>query len=220
MGGESHSSLIYSAAGVRVEKRSGESAMTEQVLFVDLENVQKINLARVPADARVMIFYGVTQKKIPEELVVQAQPLGARLQWIKIAGQGPNALDFHIAFYVGQVLAKSPTSDCVILSRDTGFDPLVRHVLALGGACRRVSSLDHVFPALEYASDVDHYSRLLTLLKKEKALPTKPKGLAGKVRSWFPKLTDDERQGLIERLFKESRVRESEKVLAYDMDRV
>src|SRR3981081_4452060 len=153
--------------------------MTGRVLFVDLENVQKINLAGVPADARVMIFYGVTQKKIPEELVVQAQPLGARLKWIKIAGQGPNALDFHIAFYLGQELAVSPTSDCAILSRDTGFDPLVRHLQAGRHACRRVSSLKDAFSAVEPAGDADHFIRLLALLKKEKARPTKPKGLAG-----------------------------------------
>ena len=51
-----------------------------------------------------MIFYGITQKKLPEELVVQAQPLGTRLKWIKISGQGPNALGFHIAFYLGEEL--------------------------------------------------------------------------------------------------------------------
>ena len=61
-------------------------ALTERVLLVDLENVQKIDLSQVPGDARVMIFYGVTQKKLPEELVVQAQPLGVRLKWIKISG--------------------------------------------------------------------------------------------------------------------------------------
>ncbi len=70
--------------------------MTEQVLFVDLENVQKVDLSRVPMNARVVVFYGITQKKLPEELVVQAQPLGARLTWLKISGQGPNALDFRV----------------------------------------------------------------------------------------------------------------------------
>jgi len=40
--------------------------MCERALFVDLENVQKIDLSQVPADVRVMIFYGVTQKKLPE----------------------------------------------------------------------------------------------------------------------------------------------------------
>jgi hypothetical protein len=82
--------------------------MTERVLFVVLENVQKVDLSCVPADARVMIFFGVTQKKLPEELVVQAQPLGPRLKWVKISGQGPNALNFHIAFYLGQEVANSP----------------------------------------------------------------------------------------------------------------
>jgi hypothetical protein len=191
--------------------------MTERVLFVDLENVQKIDLSLVPADARVMIFYGITQKKLPEDLVVQAQPLGARLKWIKISGQGPNALDFHIAFYLGQELASSPSSECAILSRDTGFDPLIRHLQALGRTCCRVSTLKDAFPAPERAAAPDHFIRLLTLLKKEEGRPTKPKSLAGKVRSWFPRLTEDERQLLIQRLFKESRVRHSEKLLIYDL---
>jgi hypothetical protein len=79
--------------------------MTDRILFVDLENIQTLNLAHVPVDACVRVFYGILQKKRPEALVVQAQPFGARLKWIKIAGQGPNALDFHIAFYLGQELA-------------------------------------------------------------------------------------------------------------------
>ena len=190
--------------------------MTGRVLFVDFENVQKIDLAQVPVDVRVRVFYGVTQKRIPEELVVQAQPLGTRLEWLKIAGHGPNALDFHIAFYLGQELTQSPSSDCAILSRDTGFDPLIRHLLARGHMCRRASSLEDAFPVVELA-DVDHFVRLLSLLRKEKARPTKPKGLAGKVRSWFPKLTDPQRQALFDRLFKESKVRLADKVLAYDV---
>ena len=94
-----------------------------------------------------MVFYGVTQKKLPEDLVVQAQPLGARLQWIKIAGQGPNALDFHIAYYLGARLTVSPKTHCFVLSKDTGFDPLVRHLHALGHTCRRVRSLKDAVPA-------------------------------------------------------------------------
>jgi hypothetical protein len=191
--------------------------MTERVLFVDLENVQKINLTRVPTDVRVMIFYGATQKKIPEELVAQAQPLGDRLKWIKISGQGPNALDFHIAFYLGRELTVNSTSECAILSRDTGFDPLVRHLQAGGHTCRRVSSLETAFPPGELTADPGHFTRLLALLKKEKARPTKPKGLDGKLKSWFPSLTDGDRQALIDRLFKESRVRVSENSLEYDV---
>jgi hypothetical protein len=191
--------------------------MAERVLFVDLENVQGIDLSQVPPDARVMIFYGVGQKKLPEDLVVRAQPLGNRLQWIKVSGQGPNALDFHIAFYLGKELSVSATSECVVFSRDTGFDPLMRHLQTLEHPCRRVASLKDAFQIQPAATEPDHFSRLVTLLKKDKTRPTKRQGLAGKVKSWFPQLAEDARQALVQRLFAEARVRESGKILAYDL---
>ncbi len=134
---------------------------------------------------------------------------------MKTAGQGPNALDFHIAFYLGRELAAA-APECVILSRDTGFDPLMRHLQELGHTCRRVISLGDAFP-VGTRSDRDHFARLIALLAKEKSRPTKRKGLAGKVRSWFPQLAEDARRVLIQRLFDENRVRESEKMLAYDL---
>ena len=50
------------------------------LLLVDLENVQTIDLAAVPTTARVLIFHGATQKKIPIALVKQAQAFGDRLR--------------------------------------------------------------------------------------------------------------------------------------------
>jgi PIN domain len=191
--------------------------MTNRVLFVDLENVQKIDVSQVPADARVMVFYGITQKKLPEELVVQAQPLGIRLKWVKISGQGPNALDFHIAYYLGQELAQNPRSECAILSRDSGFDPLTRHLQAQGHSCRRVSTLKDAFPGADSPPNADDFSRLVALLQKEKAHPAKRKALGNKVKSWFPGLTEELRLALIQRLFDESRVRDSGKSLTYDL---
>lgn len=189
--------------------------MSDRVLLIDLENVQKVDLSLVPAEARVLVFYGITQKKLPEELVVQAQPLGTRLKWIKISGQGPNALDFHIAFYLGLELAHRPTSECTVFSRDIGFDPLMRHLQTLGHSCRRVQSLKVAFSNPGHAADADHFTRLIALLKKDKARPAKRKGLAGKVKSWFPQLTAEMHLALVQRLFDESHVRESEKALIY-----
>lgn len=191
--------------------------MTNRVLLIDLENVQKVDLSLVPSEARVLVFYGITQKKLPEELVVQAQPLGTRLKWIKISGQGPNALDFHIAFYLGQELAHRPTSECTLFSRDTGFDPLMRHLQALGHICSRVQSLKGAFSDQPRAADTDDFQRLVVLLKKEKSRPTRRKGLAGKVKSWFPKLTEDMHSALVQRLFDESHVRESQNALTYTL---
>lgn len=120
--------------------------MADRVLLIDLENVQKFDLSTLPSDVRVLVFYGATQKKLSAEFVIQAQPLGTRLTWIPISGNGPNALDFHIAFYLGQELMQRPSSECAVLSKDAGFDPLMRHLLALGHRCRRVTSLGATLP--------------------------------------------------------------------------
>jgi len=118
--------------------------MSHTVILVDFENVQKVDLARVPEDAHVRIFVGASQSRVPMELVLQAQRLGSRLDWVRIDGQGSNALDFHIAFYLGEYVARSPGNRYVILSRDKGFDPLIRHMIARGTECRRVAALDEI----------------------------------------------------------------------------
>ncbi len=56
---------------------------------------------------------------------------------VSIDGNGPNALDFHIACHLGEGICKTPKAEFVILSNDKGFDPLVRHLVARGFKCRR-----------------------------------------------------------------------------------
>ncbi len=111
--------------------------MNEQLLLVDLENVHRFDLGKAPPNARIKIFVGQMQSKLPTALVQQAQALGSRLQWVTIDGNGPNALDFHIACHLGEGICKYPKAEFVILSNDKGFDPLVRHLVARGFICRR-----------------------------------------------------------------------------------
>jgi hypothetical protein len=121
------------------------------MLLVDFENVQKLDLAAVPGHAAVRIFVGASQAKVPMTLVQQAQALGSRLEWIRIEGQGSNALDFHIAFYLGEYLAQGAKTDCVILSRDRGFDPLVKHLTGRGFRVRRIGSQGELGPSVRHA---------------------------------------------------------------------
>lgn len=188
--------------------------MTARLLSVDLENVHKIDLSGVPSDADVMIFHNSNQKSFPRTLVTQTPPFGSRLQWIRIAGQGPNALDFHIAYYLGQRLAKVPEMECAILSRDTGFDPLVAHLRAQGRQCRRVESLEGAFTpsASKLMSELD---RAIELLRADRARPARRRGLEGRLKSWFPKLTTVARSTLLTQLFESERVVEEGKALRY-----
>ncbi len=120
-----------------------ETQIPATILFIDYENVTQVKLANLQQpNLKILIFVGCAQVKIPFELVRETHQLGAAVQWVGIEEIGPNALDFHIAFYLGQISLKFPTANYVILSRDRGFDPLIQHLDRLGLSCRRISSLD------------------------------------------------------------------------------
>lgn len=98
-------------------------------VLIDLENVQPSTLAGLDADFfRVLVFVGANQTKIPFELAAAIQKLGTRASYIKISGNGSNALDFHIAYYIGKLTQEDPTGYFHIISKDTGFDPLIQHL--------------------------------------------------------------------------------------------
>src|ERR1700740_1148194 len=115
--------------------------MAESVLLVDYENIGKIDLAAIPEGVRVPFFFGASQRTVPTEFLKAALKLGERFVPIDIEGQGKNALDFHIAFYLGEYLARAPHTACVIFSKDKGFDPLIRHPPRGGFTVRRANSM-------------------------------------------------------------------------------
>ena len=100
----------------------------EKLLLVDFENVQHVDLSRLDDKFRVTIFVGASQKSVPIELAKNLQNFGNRVDWQKVEGNGSNALDFFIACQLGRVLEMSPQLHCIVLSKDKGFDPLLRHL--------------------------------------------------------------------------------------------
>ena len=120
--------------------------MTNSVLLVDYENVGKVDLGAIPNGIRVHVFVGAAQKTVPTALLRAVSKLGERFEQIDIVAHGKNALDFHIAFYLGEYLAKTPSIQYVVLSRDKGFDPLIRHLENRGFAVRRAATIAEVVP--------------------------------------------------------------------------
>src|SRR5262249_55059356 len=93
------------------------------------------------------LFFGAGQKSVPREFLKAALKLRERFVSIDIEGQGKNALDFHIAYYLGQYLTQSAKTPCVILSKDRGFDSLIKHLGLRGFNVRRASTLREAAPA-------------------------------------------------------------------------
>ena len=123
--------------------------MRKNIVLIDLENVQPESLACLaPEHFQVAIFLGANQAKIPTPLAMSIHRLGERAELIQISGHGPNALDFHIAFYIGQFAAQVPTPYFHIVSKDTGFDPLIEHLKSRKIAAARSPSIDNI-PAIK-----------------------------------------------------------------------
>jgi hypothetical protein len=103
--------------------------MSKNYVLVDFENVQPKNLGILAEHPfKVFVFIGANQTKVPRHVAVAMQALAERARYIEIEGSGPNALDFHIAYYIGELAAADPTGSYHVISRDKGFDPLIRHL--------------------------------------------------------------------------------------------
>lgn len=119
--------------------------MRTNIVLIDFESVQPASLSALEQDHyRVIVFIGATQAKLPFEVVSAIQRMGERAQYVKITGAGPNALDFHIAFYMGEMSAQDPTAFFHIISKDTGFDPLIRHLKARHILAARSASIEEM----------------------------------------------------------------------------
>ena len=119
-------------------------------ILVDFENVQPTDMGLLRGDQyRLILFRGPHQNKLDFETVESLQPLGERVSHVQSDKQGKNALDLHIAFYMGRFLQEleasgSPVSKAarfVVISHDGGFDALIDHVQSLGYGAMKAASI-------------------------------------------------------------------------------
>jgi PIN domain len=192
--------------------------LIKKLLLVDFENVQQVDLSRLDDSTDVIIFVGASQKSIPIELVTSAQKLGTRIEWQKVEGNGKNALDFHIACHLGRVLEKSPQFHCIVLSKDKGFDPLLRQLNKIGLKCKRINSLLELDPRSAPVED-SNYKRVLEILGKseKKGRPRKLKTLSQHISSIFQKkIEQKDIDHIIDMLFANKMISETNNIISYD----
>ena len=121
--------------------------MTKKLLLVDFENIQDVDLSAFDNSFHIVIFVGASQKTLPTNLVIKNQKLGSRLEWKQVEGNGKNALDLCIAYELGKIFEKEPQAECIILSKDKGFKPLLDDLKKKSRNCKRIESLPEHKPA-------------------------------------------------------------------------
>ena len=111
------------------KKTQPSGSQSTNYALIDFENVQPKNLELLEGyPFQVFVFVGANQTKVPMNVVKAMQALGENGKYIEISGSGRNALDFHITYYLGQLVAEDPKGQFHLISRDKGFDPLIRHL--------------------------------------------------------------------------------------------
>jgi hypothetical protein len=176
---------------------------TEFVL-VDFENVQPKNLALLNGGSyKIKVFLGTQQAKIPLAMARALQAFGPHAEYIQINGNGNNAVDFHIAYYIGRLAATASGAHFHVISKDTGFDPLLKHLKEQGISCLRSISIADI-PLAKGRGDStgERVNAVVKNLAKQKsAKPRTTKALRTSIQSLFAnQLMEDELDRLIEQL--------------------
>ena len=185
--------------------------MKNNYILIDYENVQPKNLAILNGHpVKVIVFVGANQAKVPFDLASSLQALGGSAEYIKIGGNGSNALDFHIAFYIGQLAERDPDAYFHIISKDTGFDPLIKHLRSRKIITHRKKDLAEI-PLLRIANAASTAEKIAAIVKslsaRGHARPRKVKTLANTINSLFMKtLEESELMSLIEQLCRQQYV--------------
>lgn len=165
--------------------------MRTNYVLVDFENVQPKDIGLLKdGPFKVKVFLGPNQSKIPVALAAVLQTLGSNAEYVILETAGSNALDFHIAYYIGVLSGEDPTAYFHIISKDSGFDPLIKHlkgrkVFAQRSTC--ISDIPCFKPTLPAAPNAQFEVVVADLIRRKASKPRTQKTLLSTLHALFKK---------------------------------
>jgi hypothetical protein len=182
--------------------------MKTNFVLVDCENVPSPAVSLLNDEQfRVWVFLGQNNTKLKKEVVLAMQQLQGRLNFVDMPGSGNNALDFHVAYYLGSLTREDPSGFFHIISRDRGFDPLIEHLRSQQLLVVRSVSIE-AMPCFQQkkAKAISNEKELLDLIianlrKRKASKPRTLKTLFGTIRAISGKeLPDNKIEAVIKSL--------------------
>jgi hypothetical protein len=116
--------------------------MYKSIIFVDFENTQQISDDIITPESKVIILVGLNQENKAADVTKELLKKVASVELIRVNGQGPNALDFFITFYLGVYIDRIiavKEANVTICSNDTGYDPLITSLKNNGISIQRIA---------------------------------------------------------------------------------
>ena len=168
--------------------------MATSYVLIDFENVHPKNLELLTTHPfKVFVFVGASQTKVPFDLADSMQLLGNDARYIKISGNGQNALDFHIAYYVGELAGKDADAQFHIISKDKGFDPLIAHLKSRKIRIQREKDIGEI-PLLRVPTSTSMDEKVAAIVKnlggRGQSRPRKVRTLENTINTLFTKKLD------------------------------
>jgi hypothetical protein len=196
--------------------------MRTNFVLIDFENVQPKDLGLLKdGPFKVKVFLGPNQAKIPVALASALQALGSNAEYIVLDAAGNNALDFHIAYYIGVLSTEDPSASFHVISRDTGFDPLIRHLKARKFFAQRsacIAEMPCFKPALPAASDAQVELVVADLIRRKASKPRTQKTLLSTLHALFKKeLSEQQLAHLFDALCRRGVVRMEGTKVSYEL---
>jgi hypothetical protein len=182
-----------------------EIVLKTNYLLLDYENIQPKKLPLLKDHPfNILVFVGENQTKIPLELAAALQSLGNDAEYIKISGNGTNALDFHIAFSIGVLSKENPDACFHIISKDTGFDPLIEYARTKGIGIVRSKDIADI-PMLRPSRSITTQEKVDAIVKnfanRKSGKPKKEETLKSTIHAFFQKsLKESEIKALVQEL--------------------
>lgn len=170
--------------------------MRTNFVLIDSENVKPEYIERLKHEHfRVVVFVGANLKRLNFPIVNAVQSLGSNGSYVQISSHGPSALDFHIAYYIGKLSAAHPDAYFHIISKDKGFDPLIKHLKDQKIFCSRSASVLEI-PLVKSLDKLTSRQRAADFYEKRiasaKARPATVMSLQSAILSHFHKMLSGE----------------------------
>jgi hypothetical protein len=190
-----------------------------EYLYIDYENVQDVNVNFIKKTTKVKIIVGQDQKNIPADLVIKTQPFGDAVEWIKVEGKGKNALDFFIAYYLGKDASNHKDKKFIIYSKDSGYDPLIDHLVKKKVDASRIVSFKELAQASPAKIEDPYFYKVIDDLKNITAVsrPKKRKTLTSYISSHMNGSKQNEKDRVLEDLFIKKIVFEENGTIKYNL---
>lgn len=179
--------------------------MRKNYVLIDYENVQPDYMAALNTEHfHVLVFVGANQTKVTYEVASVLQEMGDRAEYIKISSNGSNALDFHIAYYIGKIAAIEPDAYFHIISKDSGFDPLIQHLKSkkiLASRAKSVAEIPLVKISNSKLPSEKAAAVIVNIKQRGASKPRTLKTLGSTINSLFQKsLTEQEIAAVVEEM--------------------